>query len=229
MPHEFVYAGQTFTVVYDPADKTGLVSIDEMVNRDVYGLRRFVNQQATLIDIGANLGIPTLIMAKFNPEATVYAFEPNKKVYEMLVENARINALHNVKAYNLAVTNSQTLALDLTITAHLTGAGSTYADKASFAKQWKDDIRVEQVSCTSLDKVLRSHGINEVYLLKMDCEGAEFDIIYDSELFKQRVVKNLIGEFHDLSYNRTANNSRELIEYCRQYVDGCVDVTVLRF
>jgi len=65
-------------------------------------------------------------------------------------------------------------------------------------------------------------------LLKIDCEGAEYDIFYTSEKIKEGIIKNVVGEFHDLVYNNTPRNeSGKLIEYCREYVSGIVHVSTL--
>jgi len=223
----FTYCNHTFNVIHDTTDESGLGSILEIVTRNDYELNRFTNyKDKVFIDIGANIGIATLIMAKLNPESIVYTFEPNKKVFDMLVKNIHINSLTNVKAYNLAVSNKTNKQLKLSILNIMSGASSTYADQQLFYNQWNDNS-YQIVDCISFDDILINNNITEVCLLKIDCEGAEFDIIYDSDLIKNKVIKNIVGEFHDLKYNKALNRSQELLNYCQQYVNGIVKISIL--
>ena len=67
-----------------------------------------------------------------------------------------------------------------------------------------------------------------IELLKIDCEGAEFEILYNSDFFQKNIVKNMVGEFHNLCYNTTVKNtSQELINYCKLYVKGILKITEL--
>lgn len=235
MATEFFYHGKLFKVQYDPNDNSGLGSILEIVTRNDYKLDRFVGKKNKIfVDIGANLGIATIIMAKLNPASIIYSFEPFKKVYDMLIQNIKINNLTNVRAYNLAVSNSTNKQLMLTVLNQMSGASSTYSVPEKFSEYWQATNLAQPtpnkqiINCISFDDFLTQCKINEVFLLKIDCEGAEFDIIYDSRLFKNFIVKNIVGEFHDLQYNNiTKNKSHELIAYCKEYINGIVNISVL--
>ena len=65
----FQYDGHWFTVAYDPDDASGIGAIRELVDRDAYGLARFRDLTGVLVDVGANIGIATVILAKLNPLA----------------------------------------------------------------------------------------------------------------------------------------------------------------
>ena len=62
-------------------------------------------ESSTLIDVGANIGVITLLLAKING-ATVYAFEPVSRSYECLKRNLRQNSIDNVKAFNFGMSDS---------------------------------------------------------------------------------------------------------------------------
>ena len=232
----FKYSNETFFVKYDPSDNSGLGAITEIVNRNEYVLDKFTGQQnKVFIDIGANIGIATIIMAKLNPQSIVYSFEPFEKAYTLLLKNIIANKLTNVKPFNLAVSNKANKKLTLSIFNTMSGANSTYSDPDKFSSFWKTAEVIKEVDCIYFDKILVDNKIKEIYLLKIDCEGAEFDIIYDSDFFKNKIVKNMVGEFHDLKYN-TINDSNQvnlaksasLITYCKNYVDGIFKVSILQ-
>lgn len=226
----FDYDNIEFRVLHDTIDKTGFLSIFEIIKRDDYQLSKFANlKDKVLIDIGANLGVATIIMAKLNPESIVYSFEPYQKAFDLLLKNIELNNLSNVKAFNLAVTNKSNKSLLLSIFNDMTGASSTYADEDKFKKTYAKTSN-QQVDCISFDDIIINNYIQEIELLKIDCEGAEFDIIYDSEFIKKGIVKNIVGEFHDLEYNKgTGNNdSKQLINYTKQYVKGMFNISIAK-
>ena len=228
MTTQFTYHNELFTIIYDPDDRSGLGAIQEIVTNNDYKLDLFCNQKnKTFFDIGTNIGIATVIMAKLNPESVVYAFEPFTKAYELLLQNIKINNLTNVVPHNLAVSNKTNKTLNLSILNWMSGANSTYSAPEKFDGYYHIPQNIQTIECISFDEIMTKYNINKVHLLKIDCEGAEFDIIYDSELFKSGVVENIVGEFHDLSYNKALNQSSELITYCKKYINGLVNVSIL--
>ena len=137
----FIFCQTLFEVEYDPKDYTGLGSIKEIVVNNDYLLDQFINQKDKFfIDIGSNLGIATIIMAKLNPQSTIYSFEPFKKAYDMLVNNIKLNSLTNVKTFNLAVSNKTNKSLKINIPETMSGASSTYAEQHLFENQWNHHI-----------------------------------------------------------------------------------------
>lgn len=224
----FQYDEHNFNLVINAYDTSGRGAILEIITRNDYKLNNYKNQKGKIfVDIGANLGIATIIMAKLNPESLVYAFEPCSKVFDLLIENIRINNLKNVIVFNKAVTKKGISVLKLSINNTMTGASSTYAD-SKFFEEYKNNS-FENVNCVSFDEFIKENNISKIHLLKIDCEGAEYDIIYDSEYFKNSVVENITGEFHDLYYNNVqSNNGAELIEYCKKYVNGSLNISILK-
>jgi len=202
--------------------------IGEIVTRNEYNLHQYENLSTAIIDIGGNCGIATIILAKQNPESTVYTFEPHFPTYQLLVENVKINDLTNVKTFNLAVSDSSDKTLELYISPLCSGGNTTCSEKEVMDGHFGREVDFTLVKCISLDDLISQNHIPSIELLKIDCEGAEFDILYNSKSFKEGVVKNIVGEFHDLRYNTKAeNNSLKLIKYCKKYVQT-IDVSILR-
>lgn len=226
---EFIYHDIHFKVHYNPVDTSGLGAITEIVTRNEYLLNYFSGQKNKIfIDIGANIGIATIIMAKLNPESIIYSFEPSNNAYNMLLKNIEINNLTNVRPFNLAVSNKLTKTLTLSIFDTMSGANSTYSNVKTFSDFYRVSPTIEIINCISLDEIIDKEKIKDIYLLKIDCEGAEFDIIYDSDMFKNKIVKNMVGEFHDLKYNTITKKSDELLKYCKEYIDGLLKVSILQ-
>jgi FkbM family methyltransferase len=81
---------------------------------------------------------------------------------------------------------------------------------------WYGDY--EEVTTISFEDLI---GDKEVGLLKIDCEGAEFDFLYKKDLSK---VKYIVGEFHNFLFQYD-DRGVTLLEYIREthdevYSDG---------
>jgi hypothetical protein len=83
------------------------------------------------------------------------------------------------------------------------------------------------VDCISLDEIIIQNNINEVELLKIDCEGAEYDILYNSISLKNKIIKSMVGEFHNLKYNKLENTGEQLILYCKEFISEIFKVSIL--
>ncbi len=79
-------------------------------------------EDGVFIDIGANVGIYTLIAARHLSAGMVVSLEPNPEVYEYLLSNIRLNGAVNVLPINAAV-GARTGILRLNFAPDHTGAG----------------------------------------------------------------------------------------------------------
>jgi FkbM family methyltransferase len=214
----------------DPSTKW---SIEEIIDGNEYKLNNFNNiKNATFIDIGANCGIATIILAKQNPESTIISFEPDKKIFEFLSNNIKLNNLTNIILHNKAVSKKGIKTIKLYMNSFCSGANTTYSDPDTF-KNFNTDkiINIYEVECISLDEIIDEYKLSNIELLKIDCEGAEYDILYNSNYFKNKIVKNIVGEFHEFKYNtqidENIHNSKDLINYCEKYTN-VVNISVYK-
>src|SRR3989344_3768503 len=137
----------------------------------------------TVFDIGGQKGIFTNYA--FSKGASVYTYEPFPVNYSFLKDNLRMNGFSDKNAYKKAVSNKSGQAI-----LHLSeGSGS----HSLFSKTGK----LVKVETTSLDREIKSNKIKVIDLLKLDCEGAEYPIIYGSKLLP-KVVKRISMEWHPI-------------------------------
>ena len=81
---------------------SGLYSIDESTSIKVWEELSMIS--STIIDIGANTGIFTLVAKSVNPNAKVIAFEPISRIYEKLLKNIYLNQ-YNAAAFDIGISN----------------------------------------------------------------------------------------------------------------------------
>jgi FkbM family methyltransferase len=68
--------------------------------------RQILRPGMIALDIGANIGVHTVGMAKkVGRQGRVYAFEPQRALFQMLCGNVALNALGNVNAFMIALGN----------------------------------------------------------------------------------------------------------------------------
>lgn len=227
---QFSYNDHSYTILENSNDASTNGCIFEIVHRDEYKLSKFQDlKDQFLIDIGANCGVATLILAKQNPLSTVLSFEPDKTIFEVLRKNVELNQLHNVKLFNKAVSKKGIKELELILHPSFSGGNTTYSDKAAIQSYFATQtVTSYTVPCISLDEIVEEFSIGKIAVLKIDCEGAEFDILYNSESFKNKIVSNLIGEFHFLRYNVKVDgmDPQALFHFCSNLVED-IKITFL--
>jgi FkbM family methyltransferase len=223
------------------SDLSGLECIDEIIIHNEYILDNFVNlEKKNIFDIGANIGIATVLLAKQNPNSIIYAFEPFLNSYNTLLENINLNNLKNIIAINKAVSNVNCIQ-ELAISESISGANTLYTDIDLF----KNDINTVyainnnininnniiniNIEVISFEDFIKDNNINEIELLKIDCEGSEYDILYNNSLLLNKSIKNIVGEFHNFKnfIYKDGYNFNDLYNYIEKYIDGYKKITFL--
>jgi FkbM family methyltransferase len=138
-----------------------------------------------MVDIGAHVGMVSIYVAKRHPEVTVYAYEPEPSNYRNLLANIEANGTTNVIAHPYAI-SAKNEWLDLVRSPETNSGGAS-------ACVSHDNGEVLGVPAISLAQVLEDHRIDRVRLLKIDCEGMEYEILEDAPLDR---VDYFVGEFH---------------------------------
>jgi len=137
-------------------------------------------QYPTIVDVGANTGLFSLRMKQLYPHSTIYCFEPLPSNIEELRRNINGSHLSNVTIIPQGM-GGTTRKEKLFIHDHNIGGHSIIASKVP------DSKRYEHISILSIKEAFRDLGIVKCNLLKLDCEGAEYEIIknIDHELSAQ--------------------------------------------
>lgn len=126
----------------------------------------------TVVDVGANTGLFTVLAARCQPDVRVHAFEPVGRVFARLEANVALNRLANVRCHRLAVSD---------------GVGSAVLRvprddavpmMASLVSGWTtDEVDTEPVDVVTLDRFAASNDLDRVDVLKVDAEGGEGAVV----------------------------------------------------
>lgn len=140
-----------------------------------------------VVDVGANLGSFSLLAARV--AGHVYAFEPGPREYELLRRNLERNRIGNVTAVAAAIGGA-----DGTCVLHLgreSALNTVRADRVRGSAE--GSVTVRQMS---LKSVFEAFGIERCDLLKLDCEGAEYDILYSAPPALLDRIDRITMEYH---------------------------------
>lgn len=226
---ETSYQRRDYVFKISMGDPSGYGCIREIILNDEYGLSRFNGFSGTIVDIGANCGVATTILARQNPAASLFAFEPHPRTCENLRENLRLNGITNVTVINSAVGGSEQSHVTLCEHPEFSGGNTMCSEANLFGQYHAVPISSLEVACTSLDSFLGQHDIQSIDLLKIDCEGGEYEILGNSVAMRRGVIQNIVGELHDLSYNcQVQGSSEELLALCDECIKGVKSLSVLK-
>jgi len=126
-------------------------------------------RSATFFDVGANVGLASLLVAASSPPTRVHAFEPVPQIFERLRRNVEVNpGFTNVVLHQLALSNTSGEAV-MHVPLDEWGRVPTEASLGPRSQVSQDAAtRVE-----TLDNIVQQHAIDRVDLVKIDTEGTE--------------------------------------------------------
>lgn len=146
-----------------------------------------IPNNATIIDIGANIGCFSLYAANGSKNTHIYAYEPLQETYKLLQKNIKNNKLDShVKIFNYGITGKkETRKLFL-------------AEDSPFHSIYqKESNHSIEINCIGLKDVFDEQNITQCDLLKIDCEGAEFEILYNTPKEYLDKIKEIRLEYHN--------------------------------
>jgi FkbM family methyltransferase len=155
---------------------------------DYFGYR--VHPDDIVVDIGGNIGVFATYAAAVCRASRVLVFEPFPENFALLTRNVEENGLRMVTCVNEAVCGVRG---QLPFRIHSTDAGSH--SLAALATE-QDSGTVIEVHCCTLADVFDRFDLDRIDYLKMDCEGAEYDILDGSAVPLLERVRRISMEYH---------------------------------
>lgn len=152
---------------------------------DCYGLENL----DTVFDIGANSGLFSLLLV--NKGCTnVYAFEPNQE--------SIFNLKEVTKGLDVKIVEKAVYTKDEDLTFYIDPTNTTIGSLSENHLQiHAKEVNKITVPAISLKTFIAQNDIKKISLIKMDIEGAEYDIIENLEDEVFDIVDNFLIEYHD--------------------------------
>ncbi len=143
-----------------------------------------------IIDIGANVGFFSIFALSRFPDATIYAYEPIPANFRQLERNCHINADKTIHCYNQAVCRQRG-----TITIYVDQTDS-FSTSATILPGTAGNPTSIEVPCLRLQDIFDDRQIEQCHFLKLDCEGAEYDILYSTPPSYLQRIDQMAIEVH---------------------------------
>ena len=183
----------------------------EIFMEDFYEADQLINKlpdNPLVIDVGANAGFFNVLLFSKLKTARVFAYEPLPSNISLFKKTIQQNeSLKNIQLSQVAVTGTLKDSIELFTedTEDNTVVSSIFA---GFNKLNQKKITVP---AQSLATIIEQNNLEKIDLLKLDCEGSEYDIIYNTDPVALKKVNMMVIEVHQLDGDR--NNLKSLDEY----------------
>jgi FkbM family methyltransferase len=159
-----------------PDDRTLIGDVINIFLDDEYGLGAVHPPIKTVLDIGANIGLFSLWARHNFPDARIHAYEPNQQ--------ALTYALANLKEANVTLFSEGVSDEDATCELIMS---------ESYRGVRTEKIPQGKIKLAGIGAAIERIG-GELDLLKMDCEGGEWDIFLNRAAFQ--TVRQIRMEYH---------------------------------
>jgi FkbM family methyltransferase len=179
LPKSILHQKKTYSIHADDINGTGArdafldIFLDDVYN--LIGLKKYIKINRVL-DIGGHSGFFSMYCKLLIPESIIHCYEPNPQLANF-INNQSLQT--GFEYFPEAVGSiSSFVSLQMNYDSVL---NKTNIDEHGFIKQ------------TSLKECINRIG-GYIDLLKLDCEGAEWDILTDTETFEN--IKIITMEYH---------------------------------
>ena len=160
-----------------------------------------------VVDVAAHIGPFSIALALRFPFLRIYAYEPYPPNRTLLDRNIALNGVTGIAVHPEALSGDGR-RLEMRTNPANSGVASAYAQSLRYGS-------VSGIPSIRLGEVFARHGIARCSLLKIDCEGAEYEVLYSADVWGR--VAFLCGEFHSNAFLEHHGHTPEaLAGYCRR-------------
>jgi FkbM family methyltransferase len=193
-------------VLVSPPDEPILPMFQRIWGRRVYVPQGYEIQPGdTVIDVGANVGVFSVWAASRAPGVRVISLEPSPRICRYLRENVRRNALEGITVFEAACGGK-------TGRATLYSQGYETNNSLYGRDLWGEQYEARyEVDVMTLEQVLDQGGIGRCDLLKMNCEGGEYDTLFNCPAPALARIRRIAMEYHIGRQDRSPDMVAELL------------------
>jgi FkbM family methyltransferase len=153
-----------------------LRTFDERQEPDLVIVRQLVAPGATVLDLGANIGLYTKVLSELVGNAgRVLSIEPMPETFAILSRNVHRLGLRNVTLINAAVSNTGR-SVTMEVPRYSSGGGNFYEARIVTMESRSgrsESTQHVQVTARTLDDIVSSADVQDVQFVKCDVEGHE--------------------------------------------------------
>lgn len=194
-------------------NRKGLFILEEIFQKRAYADYFPFYTDATVVDIGAHYGYFSLFALKnLGPRAQVIAVEPSSQNHRILAQNMAANQREHFgrfTALNMAI-SGKVGEVEL-----LLSRGENHSIVEKMYKASTASVDTEKVPSITLEVLFQQQALQKIDFLKLDCEGAEYTILYNTDKSVLKNIKTFSLEFHDTKQKE--HTGLALAKYLKTY------------
>lgn len=168
----------------------------------------------TIIDIGANTGIYSLVAKAINPSAKIYGFEPVKRVFEKYQKNCTLNKF-DIKCIDFAASNFDGEAI-------IYDSPSEHVYSVTVNKNLSpDNIKTieTKIKTKKLSTFIKEFNVSKIDLIKIDVETHEPEVLEGMEEFLNKFQPTLLIEILNDDIGKKVQSIIKNIDYLYFNID----------
>jgi FkbM family methyltransferase len=158
-------------------------------------LRKYLKPGDVFVDLGANEGYFSVIASGLvGSGGRVIAIEPQSRLQAVIHRNLQLNNCTNVEIERIVISGVNG-ELELTLTPQTnTGGSSLWPTR----QKLRGVLSKERVESRTLESFLRSAGIPSCGLMKVDIEGAEWEVFMNAgDVLRSGAIRRFVLEIHN--------------------------------
>ena len=163
-----------------------------------------IGENDTVVDVGAHIGAFSLFASLHATRGRVFAVEPEPESFQMLEHNIQINNARNLVPLRMAISGRTEPRI-----LHLSGSSLEHSIvSGAFDGPTHGETEVQSVS---LKDFMNRQYIPTIDFLKLNCEGAEYEILFGSDDETLRRINGLVVQYHDIGPGKDERAMREFL------------------
>jgi FkbM family methyltransferase len=185
-------------------------------------INRMLRPGDVAFDVGANIGMHTLIMAnRVGPTGTVVAFEPDPHPYERLRANLRLNGLDFVETHQAALSaKSERRRMFV----HDQAIGN-FANASFYAENVGRETATMEVEVLSLDDFVARNPPPRLDVIKLLAQGEEWNILQGGRAVIAKYRPKVFFLYEPAYWHRQGRGLMDAVRFFGEfgYATHCVE------
>lgn len=219
-PPNYLYAPETFRSAVRNGVKYDL-DINKYIDHSLYfgfydySLDKLLNLaegKKVVIDVGANIGLTAVNIAKILPDAKIYGFEPDKDNISRAEYLLKINHVENCRLINSGLGNERKDAKLFKVQSDNPGMNRILKESEEIT-----DVTFSEITVVTLDDFAKENKIENIDLIKIDVEGYELKVLEGASEIIRDSSPDLFIELDDNNLKEQNDSAVKLISFLESF------------
>lgn len=186
--------------------------VEEEDRGQVKLLKEILKPDHVFFDIGANIGVITMIAANHLADGAVHSFEPSDHHLEKLHRNLEVNDFQNVRVNPFALSDENAtyeLYLPDEKEDEIRNTGRASVNEMEDDEEFKE----EEIETRVLDSYVEDESVNQLDVMKIDVEGEELNVLRGGSDTIDRFQPDVFMELNRIHIDRAGDRPEDVLNF----------------